>query len=73
MLGANPDRSLAFLIAARLTAVRRMLVLLGVSFREITLLVGLGVIAAIFEAVGIGLLIPGRGLTGAIPWKATDR
>lgn len=46
------------MIAARIVSVRRMLVLLGISSREVTLLVGLGLIAAIFEGVGIGLLVP---------------
>ena len=43
---------------ARLAAVRRMRVLLGVSFRSLALLAGLGVVAAVLEALGIGLLIP---------------
>ena len=46
------------MIASRIAALRRMLVLLGVSSGQVALLVGLGVITAFFEAVGIGFLIP---------------
>jgi ABC-type multidrug transport system fused ATPase/permease subunit len=46
------------MIRARVASIRRMLRLLGVSSGEITLLVGLGLIVAIFEGAGIGLLVP---------------
>jgi len=46
------------MIKARVASVRRMLGLLGVSSGEIALLVGLGLIVAIFEGAGIGLLVP---------------
>jgi ABC-type multidrug transport system fused ATPase/permease subunit len=45
-------------IGTRVAAVRRMLVLLSVSPGQVAFLVGLGVVTAAFEAVGVGLLIP---------------
>jgi ABC-type multidrug transport system fused ATPase/permease subunit len=46
------------MIAVRVAAVRRMMTLLGITSRQVVLMVTLGVITAAFEAVGIGLLIP---------------
>ena len=46
------------MIAERVAAVRRMLALLGISSGQVAFLVGLGMVTAAFEAVGIGLLIP---------------
>lgn len=43
---------------ARFEQIREMLVLLGVSSRQVALLVALGVVTAAFEGVGVGLLIP---------------
>src|SRR5688500_9802968 len=45
-------------IAARVTAIRRMLVLLRVSSGQVAFLVALGLVTAAFEAVGVGLFIP---------------